>query len=115
MISDNLQILSIIEVMERFLERVRPPENVRPQLDIGYKIEGQTILIHEIRPFWNDSLKIIYPEVAKATFVKSKNHWKVSWLKGNLEWCSHEPKPIVKTLKDFANLVEEDKHACFWG
>lgn len=77
---ENLQVLDIIEVMEAFLERKRPPEHVRPQLDIGYKIEGQSIIIHAIRPFWNDPSKIIYPEVAKATFVKAKNHWKVFWL-----------------------------------
>lgn len=63
---DNLQVLDIIEVMEAFLERKRPPEHIRPKLDIGYKIEGQSIIIHEIRPFWNDASKIIYPEVAKA-------------------------------------------------
>jgi hypothetical protein len=36
----NLQVLDIIEVMEAFLERKRPPEHIRPKLDIGYKIEG---------------------------------------------------------------------------
>jgi hypothetical protein len=112
---DNLQVLDIIEVMEAFLERKRPPAHIRPKLDIGYKIEGQSIIIHEIRPFWNDSSKTIYPEVAKATFVKAKNHWKVFWLRANLKWYAYDPKPTVKTLKDFVTLVEEDKHGCFWG
>lgn len=53
--ADNFQVLDIIEVMEAFLERKRPPEHIRPKLDIGYKIGGQSI--HEIRPFWNDSSK----------------------------------------------------------
>lgn len=35
---DNLQVLDIIEVMEAFLEKARPPEHIRPQLDLGYKI-----------------------------------------------------------------------------
>jgi hypothetical protein len=112
---NNLQVLDIIEIMEAFLERKRPPEHIRPQLDIGYKIEGQSIIIHEIRPFWSEPSKIIHPEVAKATFVKTKNHWKVFWLRSNLKWYAYNPKPTVKTLKDFVTLVEEDKHACFWG
>ena len=112
---DNLQVLDIIEVMEAFLERKRPPEHIRPKLDIGYKIEGQSIIIHEIRPFWNDASKIIYPEVAKTTFVKAKNHWKVFWLRSDLKWYAYDPKPTVKTLKEFVKLVEEDKHGCFWG
>lgn len=112
---DNLQVLDIIEVMEAFLERKRPPEHIRPKLDIGYKIEGQSIIIHEIRPFWNDATKIIYSEVAKATFVKAKNHWKVFWLPSDLKWNAYDPKPTVKTLKEFVTLIEEDKHASFWG
>ncbi|MBL0740729.1 DUF3024 domain-containing protein [Chryseolinea lacunae] len=112
---DNLQILDIIEVMEAFLERKRPPEHIRPSLDVGYKIEQQSIFIHQIRPVWNDAAKIIYPEVAKATFVKTKNHWKVFWLRSNLKWYAYDPKPTVKTLKEFVKLVEEDRHALFWG
>lgn len=111
----NLQVLDIIEDMEAFLERQRPPEHIRPKLDIGYKIEGQSIIIHEIRPLYNDASKIIYPEVAKTTFVKAKNHWKVFWLRADLKWHAYDPKRTVKTLKEFLKLVEEDKHACFWG
>ena len=111
---DNLQVLDIIEVMEAFLERKRPPVHIRPKLDLGYKIEGQSIIIHEIRPVWNDSSKTIYSEVAKASFVKAKNHWKVFWIRGNLKWHAYDP-PTVKSLKEFVTLVEEDKHHCFWG
>ncbi|MCD9017166.1 DUF3024 domain-containing protein [Parachryseolinea silvisoli] len=112
---DNLQVLDIIEVMEPFLERKRPSEDIRPRLDIGYKIEGQSIIIHEIRPLWDDASKTIYPEVAKATFVKAKNHWKVFWRRADLKWHAYEPTPTVTTLEGFVKLVEEDKHACFWG
>lgn len=111
----NLQVLDIIEVMESFLERRRPPEHIRPKLDIGYRIDGQSIIIYTIRPLWNDALKIHHSDVAKATFVKAKNHWKVFWLRANLKWFSYDPKPTVKALNDFVKLVEEDKHACFWG
>lgn len=110
---DNLQLLDIIEVMEAYLEKNRPAEHIRPQLDLGYKIKDQSIIIHEIRPFWNDASKTIYPEVAKATFVKAKNHWKVFWLRANLKWYPYDPKPTVKTLKEFVELVEEDRHGCF--
>jgi hypothetical protein len=112
---ENLQVLDIIELMEGFLERKRPPEVVRPKLDIGYKIELQSVIIHEIRPFWNDPSKIIYPQVAKTTFVKGKNHWKVFWLHADLKWYSYGPKPTVKKLKEFVKLIEEDRHGCFWG
>lgn len=112
---DSLQTLEIIETMEQFLTRKRPPEHIRPRLDIGYKIENQSILVLEIRPQF-DKPEIIreYP-VAKATYVKTKNHWKVYWMRADLNWYSYTPRPTVKSVKAFAKLVEEDKHHCFWG
>ncbi|HYG03351.1 MAG TPA: DUF3024 domain-containing protein [Chryseosolibacter sp.] len=111
----NHQVLDIIEVMEAFLERRRPPEHIRAKLDIGYKIDGQSIIIHEIRPSFRGPSKMIYPAVAKATFVKARYHWKVFWLRANLKWYPYDPKPTVKTLKEFVALVEEDKQGCYWG
>src|SRR5688572_14812191 len=98
---DNLQVLDIIEEMEGFLERKRPPENMRHQVDLGYKIEDQSIIVHEIRPLWEDSAKIIYPELAKATFVKTEDHWRIFWMREKKEWAPYDPLPIVKTVWEF--------------
>lgn len=111
----NLQVLDIIEVMEAFLERKRPPENIRPKLDLTYKIEGQSVIIKEVRPGWNNPSGIGEHGVAKATFIKAKNHWKVFWVRADLKWHAYDPKPTVETLKAFVELVEADAHHCFWG
>lgn len=50
---DLLQTVDIIEIMENYIENTRPPEEMRPQLDISYKIEGQSIIIFEIRPIFD--------------------------------------------------------------
>jgi hypothetical protein len=50
---------------------------MRAQLDIGYRIEKQSVIIFEIRPDWMDPKKKVENNVAKATFVKKDNHWKV--------------------------------------
>jgi hypothetical protein len=112
---DPLQTLEVIETLENFISKIRPPEHIRKELDIGYNIDGQAIIISEIRPQW-DKPEIIhqYP-VAKTTFVKAKNHWKVFWRRADLKWHSYTPKPIVQTIKEFTKLVEEDKLHCFWG
>lgn len=112
---DLLQTLNVIEAMENFLSRKRPPEHIRPQLDIGYKIEEQSIIVFEIRPQWNKPDVIQEHPVAKTTFVKTKNHWKVFWMRADLNWHSYTPTPTVKSITAFTKLVEEDKHHCFWG
>jgi hypothetical protein len=66
----TLQTLEIIEVMENFLSGKRPPEHIRNKLDIGYKIEDQSIIIFEIRPQWDKPEVIREHAFAKTTFVK---------------------------------------------
>ena len=112
---DVAKSIEIIPVLEKYLEKVRPPLEIRPKLDLGYEIKGQSVLLHEIRPLWNNPEKIMTYDYAKATFVKSQNIWKIYWLRGNLKWHLYSPKPTVKTLTEFLNLVEKDKHHCFKG
>ena len=112
---DTIQTLDVIEVMENFMERIRPAEEMRPKLDVSYRIEEQSIIIYEIRPHWEMPGQIIESAIAKTTFVKAKNHWKVFWFRADLKWHAYSPCPVVKELEDFCRLVEEDKHSCFWG
>ncbi|GIL22121.1 MAG: hypothetical protein BroJett042_06340 [Bacteroidota bacterium] len=112
---DSLKTLEIIEVMENFLEKERPPVHIRAKLDIGYKIENQSVYILEIRPQWNNPSVIREYPIAKTTYIKAKNHWKVFWMRQDLKWHSYSPKPTVKKLADFVKLVDEDAHHCFWG
>jgi Protein of unknown function (DUF3024) len=112
---DSLQTLEIIEVMENFLEIRRPPEHLRAQVDLSYKIEDQSVVIFELRPKWNKPDEVRESFIAKAIFVIEKNHWKIFWLRANHTWQSYSPNPIVKDIRDFAKVVDEDKDGCFWG
>jgi len=112
---DILQTLDVIEAMKNFIARKRPAEHIRPKLDIGYKIEEQSIIVFEVRPQWDKPEVIREHPVAKTTFVKAKNNWKIFWIRADLNWHTYTPKPTVKTIQEFTKLVEEDKHHCFWG
>lgn len=107
--------LDVIEEMENFLNRIRLPEKIRPKLDFGYKIEGQSVIVLEIFPDTdNPSIFFDFP-VAKATYIKSKNHWKVFGLRANMKWNSYPHQPIVGNIAAFCKLVEEDEYYYFWG
>ncbi len=107
--------IEIIEVMEGFLIKSRPPEHIREEIDINYKIENQSIIVFEIRPKWNNKSEKIEVNVAKATFVKKDNIWKIFWFMSDQAWHNYKPKPSVKFLKEFVKVIEEDKNNCFWG
>jgi hypothetical protein len=101
--------------LARFLERRRPPPHIRSDLDIGYRISGQSVEVFEVRPDWQDpDVKRELP-FAKATFVRTRDRWRVFWMKRDLRWHTYEPNPEVHRLEAFLNLVDRDDFRCFFG
>lgn len=103
------------KVMDAYMEKHRPPASVRYMVDLGYRIEKQSIVVFEIRPHWQNEQEKIETPVAKTTFVKSKKSWKVYWQRADFKWHSYEPMAEVKFLEDFLDALQEDKYACFFG
>ena len=98
-----------------FIEKHRPAAHIRPQLDLGFRLAGQSVEIFEIRPQWDKpEIKREHP-VAKATYVKTQETWHVFWMRRDLRWHRYEPAAAVGSIEAFLKLVDEDKHACFWG
>ena len=112
---DITKSVDIIETMENYLSTVRPRLEIRHQLDIGYELNDQSVILNEIRPFWQNPKEIMTTGYAKATFVKSKNFWKIYWKRANQKWYSYEPKPHVRQLSDFLKIVDQDEYHCFKG
>ena len=101
--------------LAKFLERRRPPPHVRDQLDIGYTHDDTSVTIIEIRPDWKDASKKMETPIAKATFVRTKNCWKVYWMRSDLKWHAYKPRAEVVTLDEFLALVDKDENGCFFG
>ena len=112
---DILKSIEVIEAMEKFIAKRRPPIELRNKVDLAYKTEGQSVIIFEIRPSWNDQSKLIEGRIAKATYINSQKVWKVFWLRANLKWYGYEPHLTVKTIEEFVELVDKDKYGCFFG
>jgi Protein of unknown function (DUF3024) len=112
----EIELARARRAMDAFMQQRRPPPHIRPQLDLGFRVTGQSVEIFEIRPVWRGppDEKHELP-VAKATYVRARGIWRVFWQRRDLKWHSFEPKPEVKSVEEFAALVSEDAHACFFG
>jgi hypothetical protein len=53
--------------MADFLTKRRPPEEIRHKVDLGWRHEGQSVVIYSIRPSWRDESQKIEEPAAKAT------------------------------------------------
>ncbi len=102
-------------VIRRFVEKRRPPPNIRHELDLSYRLKDQSVEIFEIRPAWNNPYETLEIRVAKATFVRTRAVWRVFWQRADLKWHRYDPMPEVERLEDFVALVDRDRHACFFG
>lgn len=98
-----------------YIEKRRPPAHIRDELDLGFRIKGQSIEIFEIRPLWREPEKKIEEPVAKATYVKTSKVWKIYWQRADLRWHRYDPNPEVDTLEEFLVVVDRDEYGCFFG
>lgn len=98
-----------------FLKRRRPPPTIRHELDLGYEIANQSVELFEIRSDWRDRSRRIRLPVAKATYVRSQNVWRLYWMRRDLKWHSYTPRPVVADFDVFLDVVDADEYACFFG
>ena len=111
----EFEIKKIQKVVGKYIEKHRPPVNLRNEVDLSFRIKGQSVEIFEIRPLWNNPEEKIDEAVAKTTYVKRQNLWKVYWQRADLKWHRYEPDPEVGTIEEFLEIVERDEYACFFG
>ena len=98
-----------------FVDKRRPPPYIRPELDLGFRVKGQSVEILEVRPRWRHPGEKMEHAVAKATYVKTQRIWRVYWQRADLKWHGYEPNAEVDTLQDFLAIVDRDEYACFFG
>lgn len=111
----ELELKRCEKAIAAFMEKRRPPEHVREQIDLGYRIVGQSIEIFEIFPSWRDKSQKIEEPVAKAKYVRTQNEWKIYWMRQDLKWHEYEPAPSVKHIDEFLSIIDEDKYNCFFS
>ena len=98
-----------------FIEKRRPPSYLRSEGDLGFRVTEQSVEIFEIRPRYEDPSEKVEHAVAKATYVRSSDVWKVFWQRRDLKWHRYDPAPEVPTLAQFLALVEKDVYGAFFG
>ena len=111
----ELDIKRCEKLVAQFIERRRPPPYVRAEVDLAFRINGQSVEIFEVRRHWEDSSKKLEHSIAKATYNKSKRNWKIFWQRADLKWHGYQPKPEVDLIEDFLAIVQKDEHGCFFG
>jgi len=103
------------KVVGAFIDKRRPAFHIRNQLDLAFRIKGQSIEIFEVRPCWQRPEDKMESPVAKATYVKTQEAWNIYWMRQDLKWHRYPLLPQVAFIEEFLEEVSIDPAACFWG
>lgn len=101
--------------LDAFLARRRPPPSIRNELDVGYRIDKQSIEIVEICPDWHDPGTMHERPFARITYVRSGSYWKLYWMRASLKWHSYEPQATTRHLSEALDAIDRDDYCCFFG
>lgn len=111
----EFELKRIEKLVRDFVETNRPPAYIRTELDLGFRITGQSLELFDIRPNWRNPKELNELPFAKTTYVKTTGTWKIFWMRQDLKWHRYAPEPEVCRLEEFLAVVAEDAHACFRG
>lgn len=111
----DTQLRECLGAVGAFLEKRRPPPEIRDQLDLRSHIVGAEVVIVEVRPAYQDEKRTVEHPVAKAKWVGARKVWKLYWMRADLKWHSYEPLPEATTMRGILDEVDRDPHGCFFG
>lgn len=109
------ELARVESALADFLEKRRPPEEIRQKVDLAYRIEGESVVIFLLRPLWRDPTEILEHPVAKAIYQRGTHRWSIKWQRANLRWYRYDPHPEAMLFEEFLAVVDEDEQCCFWG
>ncbi len=111
----EFEIKRIEKLVGEFIESRRPEPSIRDELDISFKISGQSLEVFEIRPRWDDPSIKLEGSIAKATYVKKSKSWKLYWKRADMKWHWYEPFGQSESLEEVIDAIDQDQYGCFWG
>lgn len=110
-------LLSMAEVQLRnFTDDLRPKDkDICKELDFGYSWNGNTALLFEIRPQWNNPNNILQIEFAKLKYNNSTNSWKLYGKRASGKWELYQFNSESINLYELLDEIRRDAHGCFFS
>ena len=95
--------------------RRHTPEHLKDQLKFTYELDNNSVSVYEVRPAWDNPKEETKMGVAKFRYIRSRNLWKLYWMRRDLKWHLYDPENMPTSLEALVQVVEQDKHGAFFG
>ena len=93
----------------------RVPPHARSQVRLGFRVEGNAVVLFEERPSFVRPNEWGQSEVAKFRWVASRKVWQLFCKFSNGRWRGYEPFPESPTFAKLLDEVAADPTGIFWG
>jgi len=80
----------------------------------GFEFNNQSIELFETHPSTSNEKDFFNISVAKITYIRTTDIWKISWMRGSLKWQGYRKHPEVKKLGEALFIIAEDEDRLFW-
>jgi hypothetical protein len=111
----EIEVRRYERIVGAYVQSRRPPAQIRNELDIHFRVTGQSIEIFEVRPVWQSPEETFENPIIKATYVKRHDVWRIYWQRADLRWHRYDPEPEAHCIEDVLDIAERDQYGCFYG
>ncbi|HEU5153259.1 MAG TPA: DUF3024 domain-containing protein [Gemmatimonadales bacterium] len=91
------------------------PAHIRNELRLGYRISGHDVVLFEERPALRSPHEWQESPVAKFTFVRARNVWRLFCQHRDLRWHEYQRRPKAKEFDILLQEVDSDPTGIFFG
>lgn len=109
------QMQECLRAVGEFIEKRRPPPEIRSQLDFRAHIRNFTVDLVEVRPVWNNPQESRETPIARIRWVASQGVWRLYWMRQDLKWHAYPNLPETSSLAEALAEIDADPSGCFFG
>ena len=93
----------------------RVPPAARLKIRVGYRIEGNAVILFEERPAFRPPHDWQEMVVAKFTYVATCAEWRLFCQHRDRRWHTYEAMPSASSFAKLLEEVDADPTGIFWG
>jgi hypothetical protein len=93
----------------------RTPSTVKAKVRVGYRVEGNAVILYEERPAFRPPHDWQEMVVAKFTYVGTRREWRLFCQHRDRRWHTYQALPAASRLAALLDEVDADPTGIFWG
>jgi hypothetical protein len=93
----------------------RVPPQLRDRVRLGFKIDGNKVLLLEERPAFPEKTRWVEIPVAKFSYTAKSATWQLYCRDRNSKWHRFTPEPATPNFDRLVAAVDTDPTGIFWG